>query len=359
MQIEILLSFFPKITVRRYKQLASICCNWEQIKQTSFSDLQKIGWDENLINDFIVWRNKTNPDYIEKILLQENINCLTTTDIDYPSLLKEIYDPPFCLFVRGQLKADDLYFAIVGTRKFSSYGEQVTEELTSALSQAGINIVSGLALGIDGIAHNVVLKNQGKTIAVLGAGIDRKHIYPSSHYNLSEEIIANGGGVISEYPPGALPSHFTFPRRNRIIAGMSLGVLVIEAGETSGALITAQCALDNNREVFAVPHNITSTYGIGPNNLIKNGAHPITKAEDIIEILNLQELKKFAENKAIIPDSPIEAELLKYLSREPIHIDQLIKQSKLSSPTVMGTLTMMEMKGKIRNLGAMMYVLTR
>ena len=153
--------------------------------------------------------------------------------------------------------------------------------------------------------------------------------------------------------------NFTFPRRNRIIAGMSLGTLVIEAAESSGALITAQCALDYNREVFAVPQNITSPTALGTNTLIKNGAHPVTAAQDIFDALNLHDVKKFIANREIIPDSPTEAEILKHLSREPAHVDQLVKLSGLDSPAVNSTLVLMEMKGKVRNLGGMMYVLSK
>jgi DNA processing protein len=357
---EVILSYFPKITHKRYRELSAAFSSWEEIKRAGFEQIKQAGWtDENLIQTFLDWRNKVDEDKIAKILEQEQIRCLTQPDKEYPDLLKKIYDPPFCLFVRGTIPAEAYCLAVVGTRKYTPYGKQVTEELTAELTSAGMAIVSGLALGIDGIAHTTCLDAGGKTVAVLGSGINRTHIYPATHRNLAEKIIEGGGAVISEYPPGALPSRFTFPRRNRIIAGMSLGVLVTEAGEDSGALITAQCALDNGREVFTVPHNITSLTGIGPNSLLKLGAHPVTSANDIIEVLNLQDLKLYATNKEVIPDSPTEAKLLPHLSREPIHIDNLIKHSGLESPVVNSTLTLMEMKGKVRNLGGMMYVLSR
>ena len=359
MKKEILLSYFPKITPKRYQNLIAMFKNLDNAWQGGFDDYKKIGWEDDLISEFLKWRGAVDEEKIEKILKQEKIHCLLKDDVDYPPLLKEIYDPPFCLFVRGELKPNEFTLAVVGPRKFTSYGKQITEELTRDLAAQGITIVSGLALGIDSVAHQAALNANGITIAVLGTGINRAHIYPAIHKQLAEKIIANGGAVISEYPPGTLPTRFTFPRRNRIIAGMSLGTLVIEAAESSGALITAQCALDYNREVFAVPQNITSPTALGSNNLIKNGAHPVTTAQDIFDALNLHDVKKFIANREIIPDSPTEAEILKYLSREPTHVDQLVKLSGLDSPAVNSTLVLMEMKGKVRNLGGMMYVLSK
>ncbi|MBI5222126.1 MAG: DNA-protecting protein DprA [Candidatus Magasanikbacteria bacterium] len=359
MRREILLSYFPKITPKRYHDLVAVFDNLDRAWQCGFDDYKKIGWEDELISEFLKWRGTVDEEKIEKILKQEKIYCLTEDDVNYPPLLKEIYDPPFCLFVRGELKPSEFMLAVVGPRKFSSYGKQIAEELTRDLAGQGITIVSGLALGIDSIAHQAALDASGITIAVLGTGINRAHIYPAAHKQLAEKIIENNGAVISEYPPGTLPTKFTFPRRNRIIAGMSLGTLVIEATDDSGALITAQCALDYNREVFAVPQNITSLTASGVNALIKNGAHPVTSAQDIFDALNLRDVKQFVANREIIPDSPAEAEIIKHLAREPIHVDQLVKLSGLDSPAVNSTLVLMEMKGKVRNLGGMMYVLSK
>ncbi len=357
MKKEILFSYFPKNTVKRYQELVAVFDNLENAWNTSIEDLIKIGWEEKLAQEFTDWKNKIDEEKIAKVLQQENIHCLTRDDEAYPASLKELYDPPFCLFVRGKLPKDGFNLAVVGTRKYTTYGKQVTEELVTELTQNGLNIISGLALGIDGIAHETCLQNNGKTVAILGTGINNNHIYPSIHKNLANRIIENNGALISEYPPGALPSKFGFPKRNRIIAGLSLGVLVTEAPEDSGALITAQVANDLGREVFAVPHALTSPNATGTNNLIKNGAHLINSAKDILEILNLQEIKQFIGNRQILPDSPTEAKLLEHLGKEPHHVDEIIKLTQLDSPTVNATLTMMEMKGKVRNLGGMMYIL--
>lgn len=214
---------------------------------------------------------------------------MQTIDIkhkSYPTLLKEIYDPPQTLYVNGQLRAKEKYpLAVVGTRKVSLYGKKITRSLVEALAQAGFTIISGLALGVDGIAHQTTLDVGGKTIAVLGSGLDI--IYPSFHQQLAQKIIESNGAIISEYELKTRPSKWTFPARNRIVAGMSLGTLVIEAPKKSGALITARFALEQGREVFAVPGSVYNENSAGCNLLIKMGAKPVTKPEDILEAFNL------------------------------------------------------------------------
>jgi len=206
---------------------------------------------------------------------------------NYPELLKEIYNPPQTLYVNGQLKAEEIYpLAVVGTRKISLYGQKITRSLVKALAQAGLTIISGLALGVDGIAHQATLDVDGRTIAVLGSGLDI--VYPSSHQQLAQKIIKSNGAIVSEYEPKTRPSRWAFPARNRIVAGMSLGILVIEAPKKSGALITARFALEQGREVFAVPGNVDNKNSEGCNLLIKMGARPVTKPEDILEAFNLK-----------------------------------------------------------------------
>lgn len=356
MQKETLLAYFPKITVKRYQQLLAAFSTMDEVWEAEFDELLKSGIDEKIIHEFLTWREKVDEEKIIKILEQEKIKCITLQDKNYPKLLKEIYDPPFCLFVRGKLSEDDFNLAVVGTRKYSIYGKQVTENLVADLSTQGVTIVSGLAFGIDIIAHTTALKNNGKTIAVLGSGINNQHIYPGEHKNIALQIIENNGAIVSEYPPGTLPNKFTFPRRNRIIAGMSLGTLVIEAAKKSGALITAECAMEAGREVFAVPQNITSPTSEGPNNLLKNGAKLITSSQDILEGLDLQDIQVYVTNKQILGDSPQESAILAVLNQEPQHIDEIKKASNLTSTEISSTLTIMEMKGKVRNLGNMMYV---
>lgn len=359
MRKEILLAHFPKITVKRYQQLLAAFSSVDKIWEAEFDDLKKAGFEDELTHEFLSWRKHLDVEKIEKILDQEKIHCITTDEKEYPELLKQIYDPPICLFIRGHLTHAHFNLAVVGTRKFTQYGKQVTEELVSELARHGVTIVSGLAFGIDSIAHHAAIVAHGNTIAVLGSGINKRHIYPSAHMELSERIIDKGGAIISEYPPGTLPNKYTFPRRNRIIAGISLGTLVIEAAEKSGALITAECTLENGREIFAIPQNITSITSTGVNNLIKSGAKLITCAEDIIDSLDLQDIAHYVTNTEILPDSPSEAQLLQILTREPIHVDAMAKRSNLSSREISATLVLMEMKGKVKNVGNMMYVVAR
>lgn len=361
MKSEALFAYFPKMTVKRFREGVAAFGSPDAFFYATTSEIKEhISWDENLIDQFIAWREDLDINRIKKILVQEKITIITPEDETYPPLLKQTFDPPFCLFVRGTLELTNQYpIAVVGTRKCSTYGTQITQEIVTGLAQHGLTIVSGLALGIDGIAHNATLQSGGTTIAVLGSGINRHHIYPAVHKQLAERIIEKNGAIISEYPPGSLPSKFTFPRRNRIIAGMTLGTLVIEAADKSGALITSSYALDHGREIFAIPHPLTSPTGTGPNKLIKEGAHMVTSASDIIDVLNLNELATFTQNSTILPDTPQEASILEHLSREPIHVDELAKQSGLTSREVNSTLTLMEMKGKIRNIGNMHYVVAR
>ncbi len=361
MKTEALLAHFSKMTPKRFKEMMHAFDSPRVFFEADKKTIQsKLPWKEDLIDSFLLWRDDIDEKKIEKILKQERITVLTKEDDAYPALLKHIYDPPFCLFVRGDLNLTNAYpIAVVGTRKHTAYGKQVTQEIVSTLAQHGLTVVSGLALGIDGIAHEATLTAGGITIAVLGSGINRHHVYPAVHRQLADRIVEHGGAVISEFPPGTLPSKFTFPRRNRIVSGISLGTLVIEAAEKSGALITSSCALDHGREIFAVPHPITSKTGMGPNKLIKEGAHIVTSAEDIIDILNLRELKTFTQNKKIVPDTPAEAALMNHLTRDPSHVDALTKASGLTSSEVNSTLTIMEMKGIVRNIGNMQYVVAR
>lgn len=359
MNYHALLAHFPKITYTRYKKLVGYFSDLAQLWQAELVDLSKAGLDEAIAHEFIVWREATDHEKILTNLEREKITTTSIGEPSYPALLSQIPDPPHTLFIRGSLPQHDLpSLAIVGTRHHTSYGKQVTEELAYELARQGLGIVSGLALGIDGIAHEAALKAQGITIAVLGSGIDRATVYPASHQHLAERIIFQGGAIVTEYPPGFKPTTYSFPARNRIVAGLTLGTLITEAPEESGALITARAALDYNREVMAVPHPITSEAGEGGNKLIQRGAALITSAHDVMEVLNLKNIKELIDNRATLPATPTETTILQTLSKEPTHIDTIIKKTPLDSRTVMSTLTLLEMKGRVRNMGGMMYVLS-
>ena len=244
----------------------------------------------------------------------------------------------------------------MGTRRATVYGRQVTEEIVADLARSRITIVSGLAKGIDSVAHHSALEAGGRSIAVFACGLDI--VYPAENANLARSIIQQGA-LISEYPLGTRPKADNFPRRNRIMSGLSLGVLIVEAGETSGAMITAHLALEQNREVFAIPGSILSPASRGTNHLIQEGAKLVRDYTDILEELNLTAVAQQIEMKEIIPASDTESLLLKQLSAEPTHIDEVCRSSGLPMSMVSSTLAMMELKGLVKQVATMSYVLAR
>ncbi len=284
------------------------------------------------------------------------IQTLSIEDKNYPKILKEISNPPKILYYLGEIKDKEPCFAIVGTRRYSSYGKQVALEIAGDLAEAGLTIVSGFAPGIDTFAHQAVIEREKRTIAVLGTGLDEKSIYPRSNLKLVNEILENGGCLISEYPPETQGAKFTFPQRNRIISGLSLGVLVVEAKEKSGALITASFAFSQKRKVFAVPGPIYSSNSKGCHYLIKKGAKLVENANDILKELNLLCLtpgvKQWGENEE-------ENFILDALKEGALYIDEIIKRTKLPAATVASTLAILEIKGKVKNLGGNVYALAR
>ena len=352
-------SMLPKIGPMRMKRIWHYFQSMQLAWSADKVDLMQAGLEEQIAEEIILKRRDIDLNNILEIMARENIKAVTLADDFYPKLLQEIYAPPPILFYQGEFNSakDEFSLAIVGTRKLSNYGRQVTPEITKALAESGLVIISGLALGIDSIAHETALESGGRTIAVLGSGLDREHIYPAANHNLCAKIIASGGAIISEYPPGTESLRQHFPQRNRIISGLSLGTLIIEAPEESGALLTARFALEQNREVFAIPGSIYSPNSLGPNNLIRMGAKLVTRAEDILEALDLNLVKEYVETKKIIPDSPEEAKILAHLSHDPIHFNELVKLTKLDTSVLNSTLTLMKMKGRVRNLGSLMYVI--
>jgi len=330
----------------------------ENAWEASASELQQTSWKPEIIEAFLTFRKNIHEEHIQAELQRENVTVLTKKSLEYPELLKYIFDPPLCLFLRGNLENMSLPLAVVGTRKCTSYGIKATEDIVKKLSLSGITIVSGLAMGIDGIAHKTTLAHKGKTIAVLGSGVDNRSITPTMHVSLAQRILDSGGCLLSEYPPGTQATRYSFPMRNRIIAGMTLGTLVIEAPEKSGSLITAQCALESGREIFSLPQNIYSPTSQGPNKLIQSGAHCITKAEDILNILNIPlPTTKKVSTENTLSESPLEKKILSCLALQARHIDEITKEVSQPSKDILSTLTIMEMRGRIRNLGGMTYSL--
>jgi len=283
------------------------------------------------------------------------VRTISKEDEEYPKPLKKIPDAPEVLYIRGQLIPDETCFGVVGTRRCSSYGKQVALEIAGELAEAGITIVSGLAPGIDTFSHLACIEKNKRTIAVLGTGIDEKSIYPKSNIGLARKILETGGCLVSELPPGTHGSKITFPKRNRIISGLSLGVLVVEAKKKSGSLITARHALEQKRKLFAVPGPVYSLNSKGTNRLIKEGALLVENSKDILKKLNLPLREKVS---GVNPKNQTEALIIRSLQEGPLHIDEIIKRTKLNTRVVSTTLSVMEISGKLRNLGGNIYVLS-
>lgn len=322
--------------------------------------LAHAGIEQKVLNSFIKQRATIVPEKELERLEKLRISIITWKDATYPPLLRRIEYAPPVLYMCGAMTDDDRQFTlgIVGTRKMSSYGQQVTERFTRELVRGNITIVSGLAHGIDTVAHTTALDAGGRTIAVLASGLDI--IYPKENYSLAQRIIKSGqGALLTAFPLGVQPEKGNFPARNHIISALSLGVLVTEAPPKSGALITAHSALEQGREVFAVPGGIFSPSSAGVNKLIQDGAHPVTSVNDIIERLNLYMVPQQAEAAAILPENAEERTLLQFISHENTHIDEITRLSALPAYTVASTLTMMELKGMVRQVNGMHYVLAR
>ncbi len=298
-----------------------------------------------------------SPKVVENFLQVRSQVLYTWEDEGYPQRLKEIDQPPPVLYVRGSLLPEDNWaVAIVGTRRVTSYGRQVAENVSAFLARNGITVVSGLARGVDAIAHKAALENGGRSIAVLGSGVD--HIYPPENRKLAEELM-NSGALVSDYALGTPPESLNFPPRNRIISGLAQAVVIVEAGERSGALITASFAADQGREVFAVPGNINAPHSKGTNRLIQQGAHPLVDPQEILEILNMSMVSQHQVARSVLPADATEATLLRTISQEPLHIDEICYHVAMPIEKVTATLALMELKGMVRQLGGMHYVAVR
>lgn len=344
----------------RWQKIFDYFGSFKNAWESKTSEFLKIGLDQNWIDQFTAKKISINPEKEWEKLDKENIKVILQDNAQYPSLLKEIHQPPFFLYAKGQLiKEDDNAIAVVGARQITQYGQQATYDLVLPLSQNGITIVSGLARGVDTLAHKSALDANGRTIAVLGSGIDRQSIYPSENRYLADKIIEQGA-ILSEYPIGTLALPYHFPARNRIISGISKGVLVIESKEKSGTLLTAKHALEQNRDIFAIPGSIYSQYSKGTNALIKLGAKLVTCSGDILDELNIASVQSLPlKNTDETIFDPKEKIIFKSLSKEPTHIDKIIELTKLDTPDALSILALMEIKGLVRNLGGMNYINTK
>ncbi|MCZ2289687.1 MAG: DNA-processing protein DprA [Anaerolineales bacterium] len=319
--------------------------------------LQEAGLSPRLAESAVNLRAKVDLEKIWNQIEKQGISVLTWDDELYPPRLKEIEQPPPVLYARGDITLDDHYaVAIVGTRRVTPYGRQIAEDLAAFLAGQGITVVSGLARGVDAVAHSAALKAGGRTIAVLGSGVDK--IYPPEHLQIAEKMMKQGA-VVSDYAVGTPPESANFPPRNRIIAGLSMATVVVEAGETSGALITAEFAAEQGREVFAVPGSILAPQSKGANKLIQQGAHPLLSPQDLTQALNLTRTGDFKAARKAIPADALEAQLLAALGAEPVHVDEIRNATGLPIEKVSATLTLMELKGMVRQVGGMSYISVR
>jgi len=350
-------SGIPGIGRVRISQLKGYFGSLQDAWKAPEGKLKQAGLDARSIDALVTLRPRISVDAGMEKLERHKVTVLVCEDPGYPSRLKEIYDYPPVLYVRGSPPAEnEPCLAIVGTRRPTVYGRQVTEEIVADLARSNITIISGLARGIDSVAHRVALEAGGKTAAVFGSGLDI--VYPTENAKLAQAIVEHGA-LISEHPLGVKPKAENFPLRNRIMSGLSLGVLVVEAGEKSGALITAHQAVEQNREVFAIPGSILSPASQGTNRLIQEGAKLVRDCADILQELNLTIVTQQAEIKEFSPANEVESAILKQLSSEPNHIDEICRHSGLAMPEVSSTLAMLELKGIARQVGNMNYVLAR
>jgi DNA processing protein len=345
------LTHFGPFGAVRTGRLSRRFANMQNAFEASASQLVEAGIEPKIASRFLQERIHINPDAIMRELELHGIQALTVQDEVYPSLLKQIYDPPAVLYIRGELPDPERrHIAVVGSRKATNYGLRVTEDLTGDLARDGVVIVSGLAYGVDAAAHDAALQAGGTTLAVLGSGIDNESIYPSQNRALASRIISQGGALISEFSVGTPPLKHHFPFRNRVIAGMCHGTLVTQAALKSGSLITARAALESNRDVYAVPGSIHEPLSEGPNNLIKLGATPATCCADIIGIEPAK-----ASEPTYEPANIQERDLMEKLGKTPTHLDELVRSLDLPTNKVNSLISLLEIKNAIRHEGAGYY----
>lgn len=317
------------------------------------SEWEAIKVPRNALESWQKLRTELNPEQLYQQILDRGIKIMTIFDPAYPEALKEIYDPPVVIYYLGEIPKG-VGMAVVGTRKISGYGRLVTEKFTSSLASAGLIIVSGLARGVDTVAHQSAIKSAAKTIAVLGGGLE--NIFPPENQRLAQEISQNFGAVMTEFGPEEPSLPGNFPARNRIIAGLSKAVLITEAAQDSGSLITAREALEQGKEVFAIPGPITSATSLGTAQLIKQGAKLVTDPSEILEELNIKAISRQPSAVSLENLSENERKILGLLELENRHIDQICQELKMAANLVAASLVKMEIHGLIKNMGGGNYL---
>lgn len=315
--------------------------------------LRQAGLPEKVVERILLRRSNLNIDAYWTKIQKTGVKVLTWEDEEYPRRLREIHAPPPVFYIRGSLVIEDEWsVAIVGTRRVTSYGKQVTRELASFLARNGITVISGMARGVDSIAHESALEAGGRSLAILGCGVDC--IYPSENRQLAERMM-ECGGLISDYALGTPPDARNFPPRNRLISGLSLATVIIEAGERSGALITASFAVEQGREVFAVPGTIYAPLSVGTNRLIRQGAQPYTSPQELLELLNFEMIDEQRAVRQVFNVEPFEDEILTIIRNEPLHVDEICVRCEEPVEKVSSALVMLELKGIVRQAGDMKY----
>jgi DNA processing protein len=336
----------------RFRKLLNYFGELSRAWQADRAELITAGLTEKAADQVIQTRQSLDMQGIANELQRKGISYLTWNSENYPTYLKEIAQPPPVLYYIGTvLPEDELAIAIVGTRNVTKYGRQITHDTAAFLAGSGITVVSGLARGVDGIAHHAAIEAGGRTFAVLGSGVDV--IYPSEHRKLAKDIIQNGA-LLSDYPPGTKPDGINFPPRNRIISGLSRGTVVIEAGERSGALITAKFALDQGRDIYAVPGSVLSPMSKGTNKLLAEGAIPMTNPVIITETLNLASTG-FESKKQKVEITAVEGNILSVLGNDCLHVDEICALTSMGIEKLTAELTMMELKGLVERVKGMEY----
>jgi DNA processing protein len=341
----------------RLRSLLDTCGDVELAWNADRQTLKSAGLGPKTIESFLEVRRRVDLESVWKDIQSRGLKVITWDCQQYPQRLREIDAPPPMLYTLGGFDPRDRWAAaIVGTRRMSPYGEAVARELGRTLAASGVTVVSGLARGIDGVAHEAALDAGGRTIAVLGSGLDQ--IYPPEHRKLARRIIENGA-VISDYPIGTRPEAKNFPPRNRIISGLAMVVIVVEAGEGSGALITADFAAEQGRDVFAVPGDIHRNTSKGVNHLIQSGAEPMLSPQDVLEALNMETVIRQEVVSRALPEDKTERLILETLGSEPVHVDELKESCVLPIARITAALAMLELKGRVRKLSGMQYVKIR
>jgi DNA processing protein len=345
----------PGIGATRLARLIDAFGTLRAAWEASFADLRGAGLSDRAARALTERRVGIDLDREWQKIERSGARVMTLADDDYPRLLREIASPPPVIYVKGSLtNEDEVAVAIVGTRRASSYGREMARRLSAGLASAGVTVVSGLARGIDGIAHSVSLENGGRTVAVLGSGVDQ--VYPPEHRTLAVQV-EESGALVSEFPLGTRPEASNFPIRNRLISGLSLGVIVVEAPKRSGALITATFAADQGRTVFAVPGSALSQASEGTTQLLRDGAALAATVEDVLSELSLERRQVEMETRRLLPAaSGDEQAVLEFVNAEPRHIDEIALDLGMNISQLSALLLQMQLKGLVRETGGQHYV---